>query len=184
MGNERRTLAGRGLDRTLHGFAVSDKLIQFRCATRDLGDRPITNGRTEHRAVHLLEEVTESRIGWRTPQLNPQCAGESDVVADGVGEAFSVRNSVRDHEGSCCRCRPWPSAKQSMPRTATRRKYQAGMRIPRRIRMSGMARKKLIRSRSIAAEWDSDKGTQQSRPGHRKRSPLARPRLGQTLNQP
>ncbi len=40
---------------------------------------------------------------------------------------------------------------------------------------SGMARKKLIRSRSVARERDSDKGTQQSRQGHRKQSPLARP---------
>jgi hypothetical protein len=38
------------------------ELIQFLSATRDLGDRPITDGRTKHRDVHLLEEVTESRI--------------------------------------------------------------------------------------------------------------------------
>ena len=92
--------AGGGLDRTAHGFAVADKLIQFLCATRDLGERPITDGRTEHRNVHLLEEVSESRIRWRAPQLDSQCAGESDVVADGVGEAFSVRSTARDHEGS------------------------------------------------------------------------------------
>ena len=150
-----------------------------------LGDRPITDGRTEHRDVHLLEEGTESRIGWRTPRLDSQCAGESDVVADGVGEAFSVRSSARDHEGSCRRCRPWPSAKQSMPRTATRRRSQAGMRIPRRIRMSGMARKKLIRSRAVAAERDSDKGTGHSNPAKDTVSGAPWPdHLGQTLNQP
>lgn len=58
---------------------------------------------------------------------------------------------------------------------ATRRKYQAGMRIPRRLRMAGMTRKKLIRSRSVAAAGESDKVTQQSRQGHRNRSTLARP---------
>jgi hypothetical protein len=60
MGNERRTPTGGGLNRTPHGFAVVDKLTQFRSATRDLGDRPITDGRTKHRNVHVLEEITES----------------------------------------------------------------------------------------------------------------------------
>jgi hypothetical protein len=92
------TVSRGGLDRTPHGFAVADKLIQFRRATRDLGDRPITDGLTEHRDVHLLEEVTESRIGWRTPQLNPQCAGESDVVAD--GEPFEITKALAAAENA------------------------------------------------------------------------------------
>ena len=101
MRNERRTTAGGGLDRTAHGFAVADKLIQFLCATRDLGERPITDGRTEHRNVYLMEEVSEGRIRWRAPQLDSQCAGESDVVAD--GEPLEITKSLaaaKDAENS------------------------------------------------------------------------------------
>ena len=157
MRNERRTTAGGGLDRTAHGFAVADKLIQFLCSTRDLGERPITDGRTEHRNVYLMEEVSEGRIRWRAPQLDSQCAGESDVVAD--GEPLEIKKALaaaKDAENSDQEEVPGRDA-----------------RIPRRLRMSGMARKKLIRSRSVAAAGDSDKGTQQSRQGHRKRSTLA-----------
>ena len=39
-----------------------------------------------------------------------------------------------------------------IPSTATSSRYQAGIRIPRRSRTSGIALRKLIRSRSVAAE--------------------------------
>jgi transposase len=48
------------------------------------------------------------------------------------------------------------------------------MRIPRRILVPGIARRKLIRSRSVAAAGDSDKGSRQSHQGHRRPTPLAR----------
>ena len=59
MGNERRTAAGDGFYWPAHGFSIADKLIQITCATRDLGDRPITDSRAERRDIHLLEEVAE-----------------------------------------------------------------------------------------------------------------------------
>ena len=83
MGNERRSPAGDGLDRTTHGFAVADELIQIPCATWDLGNRPITDGGAKRCDIHLLEEVAESGIGWRTRQLDLQCGGQSRVMADG-----------------------------------------------------------------------------------------------------
>ena len=48
-----------------------------------------------------------------------------------------------------------------MPSTATSSRYQAGIRIPRRIRESGIALRKLIRLRSVAAEMLS--GTRRGR---------------------
>ncbi len=62
MGNERRSPAGDGLDRTTHGFAVADKLLQIPCATWDLGDCPIMDGSVQRRDIHLLQEVAESGI--------------------------------------------------------------------------------------------------------------------------
>jgi hypothetical protein len=59
MRNERRPPAGDGFDRPAHGFAVTDELIQIPCATRDLGDCPITDRCAEDRDIHLLEEVPE-----------------------------------------------------------------------------------------------------------------------------
>lgn len=107
MGNERRTHAGGGLDQAPHDFAVADKLIQFCCATRDLGDPLITDGRTLHRDFDLPEEVAEGRIGWRKPKLNPQCAGESDVVAE--GEPLEITKAFASSVGlgflRCNRCR-------------------------------------------------------------------------------
>ena len=43
MGNERRATTGRGLDRAPQGLAVTHQLIEIRCTTRDLGDRPFTD---------------------------------------------------------------------------------------------------------------------------------------------
>ncbi len=61
-----------------------------------------------------------------------------------------------------------------MARTATNSRYQAGMRMPRRIRVSGMERRKLIRSRSVAGAFVSTTGTGRSHKGHRKVKPQAR----------
>jgi len=61
-----------------------------------------------------------------------------------------------------------------MPRTATSSRHQDGMRIPRQMRESGMARKKLIRSGSAAAAWDSDNGEKQSHQAHRRLTAKAR----------
>jgi hypothetical protein len=47
LGNECGAPAGRGLDRTPQGFAVTHQLIEIRCATRDLGDRPVTDRRAQ-----------------------------------------------------------------------------------------------------------------------------------------
>jgi len=49
-----------------------------------------------------------------------------------------------------------------IPSTATSSRYQAGIRIPRRIRVSGIALMKLIRSRSVAAESVSSTEMEQS----------------------
>ncbi len=67
LGNESGTPAGRGLDRTPLGFAVTHQLVEIRRATWDLGDRPVTDGRAQACHVHLLEEVAERGIRRWSP---------------------------------------------------------------------------------------------------------------------
>jgi hypothetical protein len=57
------------------------QLIEIRCATWDLRDRPVADGCAEGSHVHLLEEVAEGRIRWITPQFDPQSLSEHTVVA-------------------------------------------------------------------------------------------------------
>ena len=83
LGNESRATTSGGLDRAPQGFAVTHQLIEIRCTTWDLGDRPVTDHRTQGCHVHLLEEVAEGRIRWRPSQLQAQRLGEHGVVADG-----------------------------------------------------------------------------------------------------
>ncbi len=59
LGDERRATTGGGHDRPAQGLAVTDQLIEIRCATGDLGDRPVADHRTQGRHIHLLEEVAE-----------------------------------------------------------------------------------------------------------------------------
>ena len=54
----------------------------------------------------------------------------------------------------------------SIPSTPTSSRYQAGMRTPRRMRVSGIARRKLIRSRSAAEETVSGTGRRRCRRPH------------------
>lgn len=61
-----------------------------------------------------------------------------------------------------------------MPSTATYSRYQAGMPMPRRIRVSGMARRKLIRSRSVAGSCVSRTGKRRSHQGQCKLKSQAR----------
>ena len=148
MRNERRTTDEGGLDRTAHGFAVADKLIQFLCATKDLGERPITDGRIGHSNVHLLEEVSEGRIRWRAPQHDSQCAGESDVVAD--GEPLKITKALaaaKDAENSDQEEVPGRDADPTSPSD-----------------VRDGAQEELIRSSSVAAAGDSDKGRGHSNP--------------------
>jgi hypothetical protein len=65
------------------GFTVTDQLIEIRCATRDLGDCPVTDRGAQGCHVHLLEEVAERGIRWWPPQLHVQRLGEHGVVANG-----------------------------------------------------------------------------------------------------
>ena len=67
LSNERRTPAGRGLDRTPQCFAVTDQLVEIHCAAWDLGHRPVTDRRAQRRHVHLVEEVAERGIRRWSP---------------------------------------------------------------------------------------------------------------------
>jgi hypothetical protein len=60
MGNERQTPAGDRFNRTTHGFAVADELIQIPCTTWDLGDCPIRDGNAKRRSIHLPEEIANA----------------------------------------------------------------------------------------------------------------------------
>ena len=62
LGNERGAAASRGLDRATQRLAVADQLIKIRCATRDLGDRPVTDRGAQGRHFHLSEEVPKGCI--------------------------------------------------------------------------------------------------------------------------
>ena len=83
LGNECRAATGYGLDRASQGLAVTDQLIEIRCTTGVLGDRPVADRSAESRHVHLAEEVAEGSIGGRTPEFDAQCLGEHAVVTDG-----------------------------------------------------------------------------------------------------
>jgi hypothetical protein len=83
LGNECRAAASRGLDRASQGLAVTHQLIEIRCTTRDLGDRPVADRSAESRHVHLAEEVAEGGIGGRTPEFDAQRLAQRAVVADG-----------------------------------------------------------------------------------------------------
>jgi hypothetical protein len=73
MGNERRTAAGDGFYWPALGFSIADKLIQITCATRDLGDRPITVP-----GVNYLDGSRQLRR--RVPPLSPPAmAGGGDT---------------------------------------------------------------------------------------------------------
>ena len=43
LGNESRAATVGGLDRAPQGLAVTDQLVEIRCTTVDLGDRPVTD---------------------------------------------------------------------------------------------------------------------------------------------
>ena len=62
LGNERRATTGCRHDRPSQGLAVTHQLIEIRCATGDLGDRPVTDRRAQGCHVHLVEEVAERGI--------------------------------------------------------------------------------------------------------------------------
>jgi hypothetical protein len=62
MGNERRSPAGDGLDRTTHGFAVADELIQIPCATWDLGNRPITKAESDGGRVSSISNAVVKAV--------------------------------------------------------------------------------------------------------------------------
>ncbi len=64
LGNERRPATCCGFDRAAQGFTIADELVESLCTTRDLGVRPITDGRARRPDVHLQEEIPERRIRW------------------------------------------------------------------------------------------------------------------------
>jgi hypothetical protein len=82
LGNERPATTGCGLNRASQGLAGTYQLIEIRCASWDLGDRPVTDRLAQRRHVHLVEEVTKRGIRWRPPQLHTQRLGEHGVVAN------------------------------------------------------------------------------------------------------
>ena len=88
LGNKRGTPAGRGLIRAPQGLTVTHQLIEIRCTTKDLGDRPVANRSAQRRHVHLVEEVAERGIRWWSRQFDTKSNGKNAVVADGIGEAF------------------------------------------------------------------------------------------------
>ena len=83
LGNERRPASGGGLDRAPQGLAVTHQLIEIRCTAWDLGDRQVTDGSTQGRHIHLVEEVAEGGIRRRTPEVVVQRLGEHGVMTDG-----------------------------------------------------------------------------------------------------
>jgi hypothetical protein len=92
LGNERGTATGGWFDRTPQGFAVTHQLIEIRCATRDLGDCPVTDRRAQPRHVHLMEEVAERGIRWRPSQLQAECLSQRAVVA--YGKALQIPQAL------------------------------------------------------------------------------------------
>ena len=103
LGNECGTSAGRGLHRASQGLANTHQLIEIRCTTWDLGDRPVTDRSAQGCHVHLMEEVAERGIRSWSPQLQAQCLGEHAMVADGkslqIPQALaSTQDSEHGHQ--------------------------------------------------------------------------------------
>ncbi len=83
LGDEGRAAAAGGLDRTSQGLAVTDQLIENRCPTWDLSDRPGKDGGRDVIDIHLQKEVAEGGIGGITLELNAKDTGQHGVVASG-----------------------------------------------------------------------------------------------------
>jgi len=83
LGNEGRASTSRGLDGAPQRLAITDQLIEIRCTTRDLSDRPVPDGSAEGGHIDLQEEVAKGRVGRWPPQLQTQRRGENAVVATG-----------------------------------------------------------------------------------------------------
>jgi hypothetical protein len=83
LGNKDRATTASRLDRAAQGLAVTDQLIKIRCATVDLGYRPVTDWSTKSRHVNLLEEVAERVRRWWSTELQAERLGEHDVMLDG-----------------------------------------------------------------------------------------------------
>jgi len=95
--------------------AVTYPLIEIRCATWNLGDRPVTDRSAEGCHVHLMEEGAERGIRRRSLQLNSQRLGEYGVVADGeslqIPQALAAaQNSENGHQQQIPRQKPNPAA--------------------------------------------------------------------------
>ena len=135
--------------------------------------------RAVHRATTSTCSKTERRPGRRPAWRSPW--GESDG-----GRRSSIPSSWP-------RTAEWRRAKRSrsrrfsrplrIPSTASSSKDQAGIRTPRHIQASGIAVRKLIRSRSVAAKPLSGTETKQARSVNRRLTAQAR-RRRITLNQP
>ncbi len=88
LGNERLATIGCRHDRPAQGLADTDQLIKIRCATRDLGNRPVTDCSAKRRHVHLLVEVAERGIRVWSLELPAERLGKYGLVAD--GESFQI----------------------------------------------------------------------------------------------
>ena len=82
LGNERGPSAGGGLNGAPQRLAVTHQLVKILCATWDLGDRTVTDRRTQGRHIHLVEEVAKRGVRRRTPELVVQRLGKYGMVAD------------------------------------------------------------------------------------------------------
>jgi hypothetical protein len=78
-----KTSTTRVLDRAPQGLAVTDQLVEIGCATRDLGNCPITDGGAESGHDHLQEEIAERVVRGRSAEFKPQRLGQNAVVTDG-----------------------------------------------------------------------------------------------------
>jgi len=72
LGNERGSPTGCGLSGAQDRLAVTHKLIEILCTTWDLDDRPFTDRSTQGHHINLAEEVAESGIRERSPEVAAQ----------------------------------------------------------------------------------------------------------------
>ncbi len=115
LGNDCRATTGCVLNRASQGLAITHQLIEIRCATGDLGDRPVTDRRSQGCYVHLVEAVAERGIGRWLLQLQAKCLGPGAVVADGETlqipqDLAAAQDSEHGHQLQIPGWKPNPSA--------------------------------------------------------------------------
>ena len=132
LGNETRCTRGALSDGATQCLAVTHKGVELLCHAR-LGRHPVAQQGFKARHIQLGQQQTERRVRWR--------------LAEFCAQQLIQRCRWRLANRSIPTSEPWPLR---IERIATSSIHHWGKRMPRRMRQSGSALRKLIRSVAAA----------------------------------